>query len=191
MPDPELNHWRRFKYLDPVSTLLALREAEISVAGTATDPKVMRLRTAAIKPEREARDAALFSLGMSRRLDCRVLFAPVEEADYDFVTRTDYQGTQYFTPVQLKELVPEDLNPSTSLDSLLASLRRKRVFSSTALAIRVNRTLKQASFSSEQFKGLPFKEVWLFWASSPDARRWRLLGNALTDAVISEFEYPT
>lgn len=192
MPDPELNHWRRLTYLDPARTLLAYREVEIDLAmQLGLDSKVARLRTSSLKPEREARDAALFSHGMSARLGCPVVFAPVEESDYDFVTRTDIRDGSYFTPVQLKELVPEDLNPSANLDALLASLRKKKVFSNTALAIRLNRTLKQTNFTARQFIGLPFKEVWLFWAASPDSRRWKLLGDALTHALISEFKYPS
>ena len=190
MADPELNHWRRLPYYDPVRALLNFRALEIALAGADVDPKVARLRTAALKPEREARDAAIFSLAMSVRLRCQVVFSPTEEADYDFVTRTDFEGTSYFTPVQLKELVPEDLNPTANLDKLLAQLRGRKVHSGTALALRLNRTLKRMTFTPAQFDGLPFQEVWLFWAASSDARKWKLFGNALNDPVTTEFDYP-
>jgi hypothetical protein len=190
MGDPELNHWKALTYLDPAHTLLEYRKLEIALSEADIDPKVVRLRTAALKGQREARDAAIFALGMSVRLTCPVLFSPTEEADYDFITRTDLAGTSYFTPVQLKELVPEDLNPFASLDALLKKLRAKPVYSHTSLAIRLNRELKQVTFAAHQFDGLPFREVWLFYAASPDARRWRLLGDVLDHPQLTEFEYP-
>lgn len=190
MVDPQLRHWSKLRYLDPVPTLRALRDLELRLAQADVSPKISRLRTAKLKPEREARDAALFSLGMSTRLGMPVLFAPVEESNYDFVTRMDVGDTSYFTPVQLKELVPAELNPAASIDKLLASLRNKRGYEDTVLALRLNREQKGVTFKAEQFDGLPFREVWLFWSASPDARKWKLLGNALETPLLSEFDYP-
>jgi len=191
MASPELRFWRTLKYFDAAEALLALQKAEVAMAHEIVEGRVARLRTASLKPFREARDAALFAHGMSAYLGARVLFSPTERDDYDFVTCVEYEGTSYFTPVQLKELVPADLNPGASLEGLLAKLRAKPVYSNTALAIRLNRDMKGFGFSADDFVGLPFREVWLYWASSPDATRWRLVGDCLSLPRSVDYTYPT
>ncbi len=72
---------------------------------------IRNLRTNTLKELREGRDAALFSLGASRALGVPVGFARYEAADYDFVLTARIGDVQHFSPIQLKEWVPPDLNP--------------------------------------------------------------------------------
>ncbi|MBL8998774.1 MAG: hypothetical protein JNL44_15785 [Gemmatimonadetes bacterium] len=190
MPDLRVNAWRRLRYLEPTRVLVALRTVEKALAGEPIDEKVARLRTANLKPERESRDAALLTCGLRARLGVPVYYAPVEDSDHDFVVRIDAATGQFFTPVQLKELVPNDLNPDASLEQLVAQLRKRHAATDTVLAIRLNRN-GRTDLSPTLFEDLPYSEVWLFWAASPDAQDWRLYGNMRAAPVLTEYQYPT
>jgi hypothetical protein len=126
---------------------------------------------------------------MSRKFERPVSFAPIEAADHDFIVRFDHKGTTHFVPVQLKELVPEDLNPEASLDQLIKKLSTRPVQTDTVLAIRLNRRTRE-DLTPKRFAEIPFKEVWLFWAASPDAIQWRLFGDLKCDPELTEFSYP-
>ena len=89
-------------------------------------------------------------------------YAREESGDYDFVTRWVEGDAQHFCPVQLKELVPEDLNPATSLSDLIAGLGKYSTKTSTALAVKINRrsnltlpTMPDIAFSSCGCSGPP------------------------------------
>ena len=73
-----------------------------------TDVMLVRnFRTNSLKCYREGREAAIFCYGMGKAVvHTPVYFAIVENADYDCVARCQYG----FTPLQIKELVPEYLN---------------------------------------------------------------------------------
>ena len=154
------------------------------------DERVRRLRTPGLKTYREARDAALFVLGMGLGKGVRMLYTPLERSDYDFVATWNEQDTQHFCPVQLKELVPQDLNPTTSLEDLLVALNDERTKTSTVLAIKLNRR-GRIQIEGLQMPKLPYNQLWLFWASSPDANNWYLFGDMLTTPGYFPYEYPT
>src|SRR5437870_13468265 len=85
-------------------------------------PMVRRLRTPGLRKQRESRDAAIFTYLVGRALSVEMFFAREEAADYDFVVRWRANGQLHFCPVQLKELIPADLNPVATLDGLLRGL---------------------------------------------------------------------
>ena len=190
MVDLRIREWRTLKYYDPARVLKALRAAELALAEVPMDPDVRALRTGRLKGEREARNAAIFSFGMSQHLGIPVFVSPTEAADYDFVTTYAFEGVQHFTPVQLKELVPADRNPTTSLPALLEKLKQLPPNTGTALALLLNRE-GRTDLPLEAFKGIPYDEMWLFWAASPDLSTWRIYGDVLASPRITDFPYPT
>lgn len=123
-----LKEWSKLKYQDPKIILLKLKELEIIASNYQIDMKVRNLRTNSLKCYREGREAAIFCYGMGKAVvHTPVYFAIVENADYDCVARCKYG----FTPVQIKELVPEYLNPTKDLNQIIAELKKYPVSHNT------------------------------------------------------------
>ncbi|MCH8253782.1 MAG: hypothetical protein IID06_00350 [Gemmatimonadetes bacterium] len=152
------------------------------------EPKVLRLRTGPLKPEREARNAAIFTHGIASVIGTKVFMARHEAADHDFVAAWVENGESSFCAVQLKELVPKDLNPNATLDELILSLA-KYSRTDTVVAILLNRPV-QMGLTPRQVASVPFSQLWLFWQASPDGRRWAIQGDVLTTPVRYDFSYP-
>lgn len=182
-----LNAFRRLQYLDPADVLRNLRRVEIGLAPDMPDP-VRHLRTNDLKRIRECREAALFCFGMSCRRGARVLFALSEAADYDFVTKWVSAGVAYFVPVQLKELVPKELNKDITLEGLLGVVAKYRS-NRLAVLIHLNRRSKLDP-STLQIPELQIAGLWFLWGAAPDQSRWCLFGDVLAAPSASFFEYP-
>ncbi len=185
----EINLWRSLTYHDPATILRRLRTLEYELVGIDMDERVRRLRTPGLKTYREARDAAVFVYGIGLAKNVEIEYTPFEQSDYDFVARWVEGTTQHYAPVQLKELVPTDLNPRTSIDDLLENLRSDVPKSSTVLAIKLNRrgTIELQNVS---IPSLPYSQVWFFYATGPEAKRWSLFGDALSEPGYFPYLYP-
>lgn len=181
--------WASRTFYDPEPVLRALRQFERSLSGGPIPEAVLRLRTNNLKSEREARDAALFAHGMAKVCGAKVLVAPGETEDCDFLTKIRLEGTEHLMCVQLKELAPEDVSPTQTLEALIAKLQRLPP-SDAVLAIHLNR---RTTIPFEQLAAVraPFAEVWFFWAADAALQQWRLFGDVLTSPRPYEFRYPS
>lgn len=154
-------------------------------------PKIRHLRTNQLKRHQENRAAAIFSHGISKVTGTKVYLAPVEASDYDFVTFWQFEDTRHFCPVQLKEWVPEELNPSLELNELISSTARKYPSDTrTALAIHVNRALT-LDLTNVQVPQLGFSALWLFGATSEDQQNWTIWGDFKSSPLAYQFSYPS
>src|SRR5271154_1321003 len=90
--------------------------------------------------EREIAEACLFFFGLSCQMQRHVWVIDHEDADYDFVAVWKNNNDEYFTPIQLKEVVPTRLNPNDSIQSRIDGLA-KYVSVDLAVAIRINRQI--------------------------------------------------
>ena len=183
-----LNAWARLEWRDPAVTLRELRALELATANLDVSDKVRRLRTGDLKHIREGRNAALFSHGMATATGNEVYFAPFEAADYDFVTSWIVGDERLYCPVQLKELPPSDLAPTSSLKDLLSSLGKYQQ-TDTVLALLLNRPA-QLSAPELAATRIPFSQAGLFWCASPDQERWVIQGDILASSATYEFTYP-
>ena len=188
MSTDTLNAWAQLEYLDPEPVLRNLRRLEIKLLAQPIPPRVLRLRTSALKPDREGRDAALFAHGIAAAMGTKVYFARQEAADYDFVTRWLVGDELRYCAVQLKELPPEDLNPLLTLESLLSGLGKYGT-TRTALAVLLNKAGVMDAASLPQ-QARRFSQVWLFWLASPDGNRWKIQGDILATPFTYDFHYP-
>jgi hypothetical protein len=186
----EINFWRSLAYHDPRTVLLRLRALEHELANVQMEQRVRHLRTSALKIYREGRDAALFLYGLGLQKDTQFRYALVERSDYDFVAAWQEGSESRFCPVQLKELVPADRNENASLPALLSNICGSSRPSSTVLAVRLNRR-EYFELDKAQLPPIPFRELWFFWCRSPDAARWGLFGDALSNPAYYAFDYPT
>lgn len=175
-------------YADPIRVLIQYRRIEIELAQSELSENVKSLRTSTLKSARESREAALFAVGLGQVMGTKVCVAPNEGADYDFVLRWMRGDRANYCPVQLKELVSAERNIDASLLELLQRLH-SRPMTETVLLIRVNRN-EDIDLSMLPLSDFPYRELWFFWQSTPDASQWSILGDALKSPYRTDFEYP-
>lgn len=125
---------------------------------------------------------------MSSVVGTKVVYAPDEASDYDVVAMCVLDDTQYFNPVQLKELHPASLNPDASLDELSLGLA-KYAPTDTILAIKLNQA-RRIDFTELDVSETPFREVWFFACTSPDQNSWVIVGDVGGERRVVEFRYP-
>jgi hypothetical protein len=179
----------KLHFKDPPEYLRRLRLLEHVVASSDLPSNVKALRTNELKQHRELREAALFCHGMSNRLGVRVEVARDESRDYDFVARIVEDGRASLFPVQLKELVPSELNSQGTLADVFSSLTKYADSDDLTVAVHLNRHIH---FNPDQVSVPPLKlgGLWVFGAISPDQSAWALWGDFLTKPIGTRFEYP-
>jgi len=186
----QMREWERLKYYDPSIVLTDLRRLDHLAAESSLPKNVKTLRRNDLKKYREGRDAALFCLGMTKVQGTTVFFARFEAQDYDFVTLWQNGDEAIYTPVQLKEVVPESLNPNSNVNDTLAKLTKYSGSDRTVVALRVNRKI-HLDFSSIQFPNIRLGGIWLYGAAAPDQQKWFIYGDLLKEPDLCEFEYPS
>lgn len=183
-----LNEAKKLLYRDPEVALRELREIELAI-GLDVPPRIRHLRTNELKSAREYRQAALFSLGMSRNLGVPVRFCPVEASDYDFIATWEERSTRHFAPIQLKELVPESLNSSSTIQAIIDGLTK---YSSNSLTVGIFLN-RQGTFDHRELRipTLRIGALWFVFTTTQDQSQWILYGDILGKAHATTFEYPT
>ena len=185
---------RSLKYGDPRGFLIELRKAETALRDVSMPDKLRRLRSNALKQEREMRDAALFCVGIGERIGVQVRLSPTEDEDFDFVTTWEANDTQHICTVQLKEVAPEDLNPKSSIADALNSLKNRPDARDLTVAIRLSRTTSFDPASLVVPINFPFGGLWVFGCVSEDQSKWAIWGDfmgANVTPIGTVFEYPT
>ena len=182
--------WLKLQYIDPAHTLIRMRHIELTQPLEELPYKVASLRTNELRGPREARQGALFTYGLGQCLGVPINFALSEEQDYDIVVRYAANGIVNYLPVQLKEWVPETLNPQSTLQDEIDKLAKYVDSKNLAVAFYLNRdtsfNLSVLELPRERIGGL-----WLYGASNPLQERWFLVGNLLIpNAKAHEFTYP-
>jgi hypothetical protein len=185
-----INEWRSLRFSDPEPELIRLREVQLALADYIIDPKVGALRTNPLNSDRQRREAAIFCYAISHALGIKIYYAPVERQDYDFVAVWQRDDTQFFAPVQLKELVPAHVNPSASLAALLSGLEKYRNSPDLVVAIHFNRGMR-LNFAEVLVPKLALGQVWLYGAISPDQSKWMLYGDLLDQPAYYDIPYPS
>lgn len=183
-----LRQWARRSFIDPKPSLIALRKYELSPELAMADSLVARLRINSLRPEREARIACLFAIGIEARTNASVQVSIGESEDFDFLARWVVGDETHYVPVQLKELAPEDLNEAHSLEELQRSLA-PRLESEAALLVHLNR-LGSVEFSVLATFAAPFREIWFLWAGGPRQTEWHIFGDVRGSPSQISFDYP-
>jgi len=176
------------KFVDPAIVLPQLRTIQLQVTASTLENKVKNLRTPTLKQHREGWEAAIFCYGMGKMLGVQIYVTSYEKSDYDAVAVRGKGDTQYFTPIQIKEVVPESLNPGTDINKEIAKLSRYPVSHDAVVAIHVARS-GRLGLSSIEVPRLNIGSLWLFGASTPDQSRWFIAGDLLDKPRIIEFDY--
>jgi hypothetical protein len=122
----------------------------------------------------------------------KIWFAATESQDFDFVAMWVIDGIQNFVPVQLKEVVPHDLNPNASMSDVFQSLRRYSDTSDLTVAVSLSQEVRFDPEALTIPDDLKLGEFWVFGALTPDHSKWGLWGDFTKGAVDRGhvFEYP-
>jgi hypothetical protein len=126
---------------------------------------------------------------MGQRIGQPVYLARGESQDYDFVASWVVGDTQHLAPVQLKEVVPQDINSKASLEAIIAALSKYADSEELTVAIHLNR---QVHFepSAVSVPSLHIAALWVFASLTPDQSQWGIWGDFLEKPVCTRFEYP-
>ena len=127
----------------------------------------------------EDRRCAIFCHGAGQVLDKNILFAPHEKSDYDYIGAYEHEGAVLRFPIQLKQLVPDRLNPSTTLQNEIDKLKKYSGSSDLVVAIHINRKVHVKPLDLD-VSGLKIKEIWLFGQFDQSSQNWLLFGNLMT-----------
>jgi hypothetical protein len=167
----------QLQYGDPKGYLesLALLEAEVSASDLPLTVK--HLRTNRLKSERERRDAAIFCIGMSQALNSKVRFSLIEAQDYDFVATWQSSDTRHFCPIQLKELVSHELNPTASIQAVLRGLLKYVDSDDLTVVIKIGRNKRFEPSELHLPSQLSIAALWIFGSLTEDQTEWALWGN--------------
>ena len=150
-------------WVDPKQVLINFRHMEMNLPKD-LDQKIRRMRTNKLKNWREARDAALFTYGMGNKvLDTMALVAKSEKSDYDFIMKWIKDNKEYYCPVQLKELPPDDINPNVQINDIFKKLNKYRGIDNLLVAIKINREIKSFDLDTYNLEQKhKIKELWYF-----------------------------
>jgi hypothetical protein len=182
-----LRQFAQLEYGDPRGFLRQLREFENQLAASDTPRSLRNLRTNGLKVEREMRDGALFCVGISECIGADVRFAPFENQDFDFIATwpsSDIDPVQNFCPVQLKEVAPPHLNPTSSIQGVLDGLTKYKNSRDLVVAIKLNRP---EHFDPSQVRvpsDLQVGSIWIFGSISEDQSEWAIWGDFAIDATV-------
>jgi hypothetical protein len=159
-----LREFQQYDYKDPREWLVAMHEIESIVSKSTLSYRPRSLRTNKLRRWSDRRIAALFAYGMSQRMPGYWLdFAGVERSDYDAVIRCYNEQVCIFTPIQIKELVPEHINENSTVEAIVDSLTKYSNSPDLVVVIYLNRRMKirPHSISSKQVNiGGPLFSWW-------------------------------
>lgn len=185
-----MNQWDKLEYYDPQEILIRLRQLEESFADKEVDEKVRTLRTNKLKTHKEGRDAAILCYGIGETvLKTKVHFARFESSDYDFIARYIKQDTLVYTPVQLKEVVPDRINPNSTLDGEVSKLKRYKS-DNLVVGIHMNKKTDQLTLDKIKIPKLKIGGLWIFGSSTIEQSEWFLYGDLLKMPNLYKFNYP-
>lgn len=189
-----LRVFSKLQYCDPYKFLTELRLFEYIVANSATPKAIRTLRTNGLKAMREMRDVAIFCVGMSEHLDCKVCFSAFEEQDYDFVSRWEEDGWLKYCPIQLKEIVPEELNETITVQKIIDKLERYTDSADVTFVLKLNRVCQFNPSDIVISDNLSIGGLWVFGSVSEDQSEFALWGNFLNSVQNDmgiKFLYPS
>jgi hypothetical protein len=178
-------------YYDPRHVLVELRRQSRQIARrTDVRDAIEQMRTPNLKWLRELRDACVFGYGWSQ-VDRRPLrVAHAEAQDYDAVVQWEDGDDISFAPLQIKEVVPEPLNPNASLQAIVDSLKKYTDSADLTVAIRLNRDIPFKP-NDLVIPTLKIGALWVFGALDREQTRWAIWGNFFHSWQCREFSYPT
>ena len=117
----------------------------------------------------------------------KVYLARSEFLDYDFIASWVSEDAQHFAPVQLKEVVPREINPVSSVQAAIDALPGKYVDSKDlTVAVYLNR-LVCFDPAALQIPPMNVAALWVFGGLSEGESQWGLWGDFLAEPRGTRF----
>lgn len=179
----------KLKYHDPEYVLRGFLKVDLSLPLHRLPRAVRELRTRNLREHQFARQAALFTYGLSLALKRSLRFALHEADDHDAVLACRDGQVVEFNPLQLKELVPEHVNQRATFENVLRGLEKYADARDLFVAVYMNRDLKGFNFREIDTSRLRLAGLFLFGSVDPDGRRFLLVGD-LTNPPNSRTAFP-
>lgn len=186
----KIREWEKLEYHDPEKILLGFKDIASNFPISSAPYNVASLRTRELRLYGESRQCALFCYGISKARNIKVHYAHLEKSDYDFVGVYPENDYLNYVPIQMKEFVPEKVNPKAQLENEIKKLQKYTDSQDLCVAIHLNRNIS-FDFKNIVIPELNIRELWFFGAKAPNQSEWWLLGNILNNPKVYEFNYPT
>jgi len=184
-----IREWEKLEYYDPERILSCLRDIALTLPLDTLPYSEASLRKRNLRQYGESRQCALFCYGISKAFNIKISYAHYERSDYDFVAVRVDDDNLYYTPIQMKELVPENVNSKVSLEQELEKLKKYSNSKDLVVAIHLNRAGK-ININELTIPELNISELWFFGAADETQEKWHLIGNILRNPQYYEFQYP-
>ncbi|MCK5613865.1 hypothetical protein KAR91_69020 [Candidatus Pacearchaeota archaeon] len=183
------NQWGKLKYFNPREELIELRRVEILPQRFQLNEKDRALRGNKYSKCRQFRQAALLCYGIGECvLKTKIGFSPFEDSDFDFISIHKENDCAYYSRIQLKEVVPDYINPNASIEKVLEGLKKYNSRDLT-VGIHVNQRIS-LKINEIKVPKLNISGIWLFGSKDEFQVKWFLCGNLLKDPNVYEFSYP-
>ncbi len=184
-----LREWSRLAFSDPVEVIRKFNKLERLVSDTFIPDHEKALRTNDLKTLRETRQAALFALGIRKWTENHsVEIAVTEDSDYDAVFRMKDDDLISYTPVQLKEVVPERWNKAASIDSIINKLGVLQSSKDLVVGFHHTRSTDDGNLKVSVPNDLNLAGLFVFGSVSNDSSEWMIAGD-LTKEEVSIVHY--
>lgn len=186
----KVREWEMLQFIDPEQVLAGFRAFATTYPLHELPYKVASLRIRDLRQFGESRQCALFCHGLSQVLGQKVSYAQSERADYDFVARFPKDGMLHYWPIQMKELVPEELDPHANLQAELNKLEKYVDSTDLVVAVHINR-VATIHLSELVMPRASIGALWFFGANDLTQNTWTIVGNLLRPGARScEFTHP-
>lgn len=183
--------WSALEWRNPQLDLYALGILQAKLEATGIFPTTDSLRQRQMREHLERKQAALFAFFVSHSvLRSPVQYALYEDEDFDCLIQWIADGKKYCAQVQLKEVVPPNVNPTATLDAELLKLGKYITSSHSIIAIHLNQT-GWVNYSAIKKPEAAVGEIWLYSSITADQSRWFLYGDLLHFARGYEISWPT
>ena len=179
------------EWVDPRQLLVNLRWLEFNLPPDMNE-RLRHLRTNSLREWQEARYAALFAYGISNAvLHLPTRLSKTEKVDFDAVMKWQKNGEDHYSPLQIKELPPDDINPDVSLDDILDKLGKYSGEDNLTVVVCLNRRTR-IKFQPWDRESKPrISELWYLGCTDAYQSKWFLYGSALEkNPRRFDFEYP-
>jgi hypothetical protein len=189
VPKIQAREFSQMKWLDPQQVLLKLRWLELNLPADQLE-KLRQSRS--MKKLEEGRHAALFAYGLiSQVLKHPILFSNTESKDFDAVIHWHSDSANYYYPIQIKQLPPDDINPDVSLDDIYSGLEKYSAQDDLSVVVCLNRKTR-IRFQPWDRKTKPrIRELWYLGCTDAHQSKWFLYGSVLEkNPMRYDFEYP-
>lgn len=176
MRNPE---WAKLKYINPTKLLLGMDEMFDASGLKKYEHASDILLDRRVRDIAEDRRCAIFCHAAGQALSTEILFSSYEHADYDYVGAFKHKGRIRTFPIQLKQLVPDRLNPATSLQLEISKLGKYADAEDLVVAFHINRKIHMKPQDLD-VSHLKVKELWLYGFLHNQANSWLLFGNLMS-----------